>query len=103
LAGVWRDLDVRRIVRLMGPATIGLAAIQLNVFVNTQYAAALGSGPLTYLQNAFRLFYLPVGLFGVALATVTTARASHEAARGDKTALTVLAGCGCSRCPLRLG
>jgi putative peptidoglycan lipid II flippase len=87
LAGFLRDLDVRRIARLMGPATVGLAAIQINVFVNTQYAAALGSGPLTYLQNAFRLFYLPVGLFGVALATVTTARASQEAARGDKNAL----------------
>ena len=87
LAGLLRDLDVRRIVRLMGPATVGLAAIQINVFVNTQYAAALGSGPLTYLQNAFRLFYLPVGLFGVALATVTTARASAEAARGDRHAL----------------
>jgi putative peptidoglycan lipid II flippase len=87
LAGILRDMDVRRIVRLMGPATVGLAAIQINVFVNTQYAAALGSGPLTYLQNAFRLFYLPVGLFGVALATVTTARASQEAARGDKNAL----------------
>ena len=71
----------------MGPATLGLAAIQINVFVNTQYAAALGSGPLTYLQNAFRLFYLPVGLFGVALATVTTARASNEAARGDSNAM----------------
>jgi putative peptidoglycan lipid II flippase len=87
LTGLWGDLDVRRIMRLMGPATIGLAAIQINIFVNTQYAAALGSGPLTYLQNAFRLFYLPVGLFGVALATVTTARASEEAARGDKDAL----------------
>ena len=87
LRGLVGDVDVRRIVRLMGPATIGLAAIQLNVFVNTQYAAALGRGPLTYLQNAFRLFYLPVGLFGVALATVTTARASHEAARGDRDAL----------------
>jgi putative peptidoglycan lipid II flippase len=87
LRGLLGDLDVRRIVRLMGPATIGLAAIQINVFVNTQYAAALGSGPLTYLQNAFRLFYLPVGLFGVALATVTTARASNEAARGDRGAL----------------
>jgi putative peptidoglycan lipid II flippase len=87
VGGLFSDLDVRRIVRLMGPATIGLAAIQINVFVNTQYAAALGSGPLTYLQNAFRLFYLPVGLFGVALATVTTARASEEAARGDRDAL----------------
>jgi putative peptidoglycan lipid II flippase len=87
LAGLFADVDVRRITRLMGPATVGLAAIQINVFVNTQYAAALGSGPLTYLQNAFRLFYLPVGLFGVALATVTTARASVEAARGDRQAL----------------
>ncbi len=87
LAGILRDVDVRRIVRLMGPATVGLAAIQINVFVNTEYAASLGHGPLTYLQNAFRLFYLPVGLFGVALATVTTARASEEAARGDKIAL----------------
>jgi putative peptidoglycan lipid II flippase len=87
LAGLFADLDVRRIVRLMGPATVGLAAVQINVFVNTQYAAALGSGPLTYLQNAFRLFYLPVGLFGVALATVTTARASVAAARGDRQAL----------------
>jgi putative peptidoglycan lipid II flippase len=87
LRGLLGDLDVRRIVRLMGPATVGLAAIQINVFVNTQYAAALGNGPLTYLQNAFRLFYLPVGLFGVALATVTTARASAEAARGDRQAL----------------
>jgi putative peptidoglycan lipid II flippase len=87
LRGLFGDADVRRIMRLMGPATIGLAAIQLNVFVNTQYAAALGSGPLTYLQNAFRLFYLPIGLFGVALATVTTVRASEEAARGDRQAL----------------
>ena len=87
LAGLWRDSDLRRIVRLMGPATVGLAAIQINIFVNTQFAAALGSGPLTYLQNAFRLFYLPVGLFGVALATVTTARASQEAAQGDRPAL----------------
>lgn len=94
LRGLFGDLDVRRIVRLMGPATVGLAAIQINVFVNTQYAAALGSGPLTYLQNAFRLFYLPVGLFGVALATVTTARASNEAARGDRQALIARVGDG---------
>jgi putative peptidoglycan lipid II flippase len=87
LSGLLADVDVKRIVRLMGPATVGLAAIQINIFVNTQYAAALGSGPLTYLQNAFRLFYLPIGLFGVALATVTTTRASHEAARGDTQAL----------------
>jgi putative peptidoglycan lipid II flippase len=87
LRGMLRDPGLRRIVRLMAPATIGLAAIQVNVFVNTQFAAALGNGPITYLNNAFRLFYLPIGLFGVALATVTTARASADAARGDRPAL----------------
>jgi putative peptidoglycan lipid II flippase len=87
LRGMLSDPDLARIVRLMGPATVGLAAIQFNVFINTQFAAALGDGPLTYLNNAFRLFYLPIGLFGVALATVTTARASADAARGDRPAL----------------
>lgn len=87
VAGLWRDPAVRRIVRLMGPAVVGLAAVNVNVFVNTQFASKLGDGPATYLNNAFRLFYLPIGLFGVALATVTTARASADAARGDRGAL----------------
>lgn len=87
LAGVFSDPGVRRVGRLMAPAVIGLAAIQLNVFVNTRFAAALGDGPATYLGNAFRIFYLPIGVFGVALATVTTVRVSEEAARGDRAAL----------------
>lgn len=87
LAGLGSDPGVRRILRLMAPAAVGLAAIQINVFINTQFACALGTGPATLLGNAFRLFYLPIGLFGVALATVTTSRVSEEAARGDRTAL----------------
>lgn len=87
LRGLTSDPGVRRVLRLMAPAVVGLAAIQINVFVNTQFAAMLGTGPLTLLNNSFRLFYLPVGLFGVALATVTTARASEDAARGDRAAL----------------
>jgi putative peptidoglycan lipid II flippase len=87
VAGLWRNPDLRRIVRLMGPAVVGLAAVNVNVFVNTQFASKLGDGPATYLNNAFRLFYLPIGMFGVALATVTTARASADAARGDRAAL----------------
>jgi putative peptidoglycan lipid II flippase len=85
--GLWSDPGVRRIVRLMGPAIVGLAAVNVNVFVNTQFASKLGDGPAAYLSFAFRLFYLPIGMFGVALATVTTARASADAARGDRAAL----------------
>lgn len=87
LRGVFRDPAIGRIVRLMGPAVIGLAAVQVNIFVNTRFAASLGDGPVFYLTNAFRFFYLPIGLFGVALGTVTTTRVSEEAARGDRHAL----------------
>jgi putative peptidoglycan lipid II flippase len=87
LKGLWSDPGVRRIVRLMGPAVVGLAAVNVNVFVNTQFASKLGDGPAAYLNFAFRLFYLPIGMFGVALATVTAARASADAARGDRAAL----------------
>ena len=92
LGGLWRDQGVRRIVRLMGPAVIGGAAVQLNIFLNTRFAANLGHGPQTYLTYAFRLFYLPVGLFGVALATVTATRVSQAAAQNDRAALLARTG-----------
>ena len=87
LKGAWSDPAIRRILRLMAPAVAGLAAIQINIFVNTRFAANLGDGPLGQLNYAFRLFYLPVGIFGVALATVTTTTVAEEAARGDVAAL----------------
>lgn len=87
VTGLLTDPRVRRIVRLMGPAAIGLAAVQVNVLFNTRFASALGNGPVSALGNAFRLFYLPIGLFGVAMGTVTTTRVSEEAARGDRAAL----------------
>jgi putative peptidoglycan lipid II flippase len=94
LRGFAQDPGVRRIVRLMGPAVLGLAAVQVNVFVNTYFATKLGTGPLSLLNYAFRLFYLPIGIFGVALATVTTSRVSEEAARGDAGALVRRTGEG---------
>jgi putative peptidoglycan lipid II flippase len=71
----------------MGPAVIGIAAVNVNVFVNTGFASMLGDGPVAQLQYAFRLFYLPLGVFGVALATVTMTSVSEQAARGDRGAL----------------
>ena len=54
----------------------------MNVFVNTHFAARLPEGTQLLLQCAFRLFYLPVGVFGVALAVVTTTQVADEAAAG---------------------
>jgi putative peptidoglycan lipid II flippase len=84
---VTSDPGVRRILRLMGPASIGLAAVQVNVLVNTHFAARLEEGTQLLLQCCFRLFYLPIGVFGVALAVVTTTQVATEAARGDRAAL----------------
>lgn len=86
-SGLRGDPAVRRIVSTMAPASIGLAAIQVNVFANTHFAAQLAEGTQALMQCAFRLFYLPVGVFGVALAVVTTTRVADDAARGDRQAL----------------
>ena len=75
----------RRILRLMVPAVIGLAAVQLNIFINTRLAsnAMFEDGPVTLMTYAYRLMYLPLGVIGVALATVTAVRISRDAARKD--------------------
>jgi putative peptidoglycan lipid II flippase len=79
----WRDPGVRTILGLMGPATIAASAVQVNVAVNSGFASALGDGPMTWLNIAFRLMQLPLGIFGVAVATVTLPLVSRSAAVGN--------------------
>lgn len=76
----FRDEGVRQVIRLMAPAIIGSAALQVNVFVNTKFASGLGEGPVSWLSYAFRLIYLPIGIFGVAISTATLPVASRAAA-----------------------
>ena len=62
---------VRRIARLIAPAIVGVSAVQINVLVNTQIASFLQeNGPVSWLSYAFRIIYLPIGLFGVAVGVV---------------------------------
>ena len=79
----WRDPGVKTILALMGPATIAASAVQVNVAVNSGFASALGNGPITWLNIAFRLMQLPLGIFGVAVATVTLPLVSRSAALGN--------------------
>jgi putative peptidoglycan lipid II flippase len=94
IRGLASHPGIRRILRLMAPAVIGLAAIQINIFVNTRFAAALGDGPIAQLSYAFRIFYLPIGVFSVALATVTSTRVSEDAANRDLGKLAASTGEG---------
>ena len=82
----WHDENLRRVLVLMGPGTLGLAATQVNVFVNTVLATGEGTGAVSWLNYAFRLMYLPIGLFGVSIATATLPTVSRQATQGDETA-----------------
>jgi putative peptidoglycan lipid II flippase len=82
-----RHPGVRRIGTLMLPATIGLAATQLNIFVNTILASQLAEGSVSWLSYAFRLMQLPIGVFGVALATVSLPTVARQAVEGNLVGL----------------
>ncbi len=79
----WRDEGVRTVLTLMGPAVIAASAVQVNVLINSGFAASLGNGPVSWLNIAFRLMQLPLGVFGVAIGTVTLPLVSKSAAVGN--------------------
>ena len=81
------DPELRQILRLMGPGTLGLAAIQINVFVNTYLATTQPQGAVSWLNYAFRLMYLPIGLFGVSIATAALPEIAQHAAADNLTAV----------------
>jgi putative peptidoglycan lipid II flippase len=62
--------------------------VQVNVMVNSHFASMVpGDGPVSWLDYAFRLMQLPLGVFGVAIGTVTLPLVSRHAALGDTDAL----------------
>jgi putative peptidoglycan lipid II flippase len=79
----FRDPGVRQVLALMGPATIGAAAVQVNVLVNSNFASQLGDGAVSWLNVAFRFMQLPIGLFGVAVGVVALPAVSRSAERDD--------------------
>lgn len=85
-----RHEGVRQILRLMGPAIVGGAALQINLLVNTNIAAGLRdsaghimNGPVSWLSYAYRFMQLPMGLFAVSVASATLPRISKSAATND--------------------
>lgn len=81
------DPGLREVLRMMGPGTVGLAATQVNVFVNTYLATSQPQGAVSWLAYAFRLMYLPIGLFGVSLATAAIPEIARHAAADDRPAM----------------
>jgi putative peptidoglycan lipid II flippase len=74
-----RDPGLREVLILMGPGMLGLAAAQINIFVNTSLATGT-AGAAAALGFAFRLMYMPVGIFGVSIATAALPDLARHAA-----------------------
>lgn len=83
----FRDPELRHVLRMMVPGTLGVAAVNINVLVNTYLATGEGQGAVSWLGYAFRLMYLPIGLFGVAIATAALPDVSQHAAADDMAAI----------------
>ncbi len=82
-----RDPGLRRILVLMLPATIGLSATQINIFVNTNFAASCPQGSVSWLNYAFRMVQLPIGVFGVAFSIAAMPVLAKHAATKDMDGL----------------
>lgn len=85
-----RHEGIRHILRLMGPAILAGASVQINVLVNTNFAAGLRdasghvmNGPVSWLSYAYRFQQLPLGVFGISIASATLPRISRSAALGE--------------------
>ena len=86
----FNDPGIKQVLRLMGPAVLGAAAVQVNVVVNSIFASQITDaagvvvdGPVSWLGYAFRFMQLPLGLFGVAVASATLPTISRSAGEGQ--------------------
>jgi putative peptidoglycan lipid II flippase len=79
----WRDERVMRVLKLMFPVTIGLGLINFNLSINSIFGTLISEQAPAAIDKAFRVYMLPQGIFGVAVATVLFPTLSRYAARGD--------------------
>lgn len=90
LRSAWGSEGVRRVMRQMGPAVLGVSVAQLSLLVNTQIASHLGVGAVSWLTYADRLMEFPTALLGVALGVVLTPQLAAAQARDDAQAYSAL-------------
>jgi putative peptidoglycan lipid II flippase len=79
----WREAGVEKIRRLMLPALFGSSVAQINLLVDTLIASFLITGSITWLYYSDRLLEFPLGVFGIALATVILPSLSREHAQAS--------------------
>ncbi len=83
LRSAWHNDATRRILRLMGPALLGVGVAQISLLINTQIASHLVAGSVSWLSYADRLMEFPTAMLGVALGAVLMPQLAAAKATGD--------------------
>ena len=78
----FRDERVIQVLKLMGPAILGVAAVQINQLTNTWFITSEDEW-LPWIQGAYRIMHLPLGIFGVAISTVALPQLAKHANAGE--------------------
>jgi putative peptidoglycan lipid II flippase len=86
LKAAWQHPGVRRVLRRMAPALLGVSVAQISLLINTQIASHVGVGAVSWLTYADRLMEFPTALLGVALGVVLLPQLSAAQARDDTQA-----------------
>ncbi len=84
----WRHSGVRRILKLMVPTLLGSSAAQINILIDSVIATFLVSGSVSWLYYSDRLLEFPLGVFGIALATVILPNLSQKHAENNSEAFS---------------
>ena len=79
----WRDPRVKQVLILFIPVTISIGIINLDIFLNAGFGSLVSSHAPAAINNAFRIYMLPQGIFSVAVATVLFPTLSRMASRRD--------------------
>jgi putative peptidoglycan lipid II flippase len=90
----WRDPRVRQVLILFIPVTLSIGIINLDIFLNAGFGSLVSSHAPAAINNAFRIYMLPQGVFSVAVATVLFPTLSRMAVRRDPVAMRRALGTG---------
>jgi putative peptidoglycan lipid II flippase len=90
----WRDPRVRQVLVLFIPVTLSIGIVNLDIFINAGFGSLVSSGAPAAINDAFRIYMLPQGIFSVAVATVLFPTLSRLAARRDAAGMRQTLGNG---------
>ncbi|KFX07179.1 membrane protein [Pectobacterium betavasculorum] len=94
----WRDPSVWRVMKLMGPAVLGVSVSQISLIINTIFASFLSEGAVSWMYYADRLMEFPSGVLGVALGTILLPSLAKSFASGNNDEYSRLMDWGLRLC-----